>query len=60
MSRDSVNGVISIPMFLYFSIFLFSLDLNAAESGVQHKPAKKGGQSPFPQENQQSKENCSC
>lgn len=41
-------------------IYSFSLDLNAAESGVQHKPAKKGGPSPFPQENQQNKENCSC
>jgi len=37
-----------------------SLDLNAAESGVQHKPAKKGGPSSFPQENNQSKDNCGC
>lgn len=37
-----------------------SLDLNAAESGVQHKPPKKGGPSPFPQENPQNKDACGC
>lgn len=62
----SIQTCFSLFMFLYPSLgfinlfICFSLDLNAAESGVQHKPAKKGGQSPFPQENQQSKDNCGC
>ena len=53
--------IISLSLSIFnFYYSYFSLDLNAAESGVQHKPAKKGGPSSFPQENNQSKDNCGC
>lgn len=44
---------------IYQNIQDGSLDLNAAESGVQHKPSTLQGGRPNP-DNQPAKEGCSC
>lgn len=39
--------------------FSFSLDLNAAESGVQHKPTQPG-RTNLNSDSQPNRDNCSC